>query len=171
MLWLYTFAFCTLMLMNSWWCRPLKIPYIMKVSRQKSLVASCTHRSLQKFCGTPHTFSLIQGIYCMNGVILNFHIKKFRGHAKSTKTVKLFCLKTFMVSGKLCTLWKYEFQCEQVLFWWTSEMGSYKTWTGLWTGFWTWWITIQNYELTCDSRVYHTFACPCFISTVIALQW
>ena len=35
----------------------------------------------------------------LNSAILKFHIKKFRGHANTVKTVKLFCLKTFMVYG------------------------------------------------------------------------
>ena len=37
----------------------------------------------------------------LNSAILTFHIKKFHGHAKSTKTMKLFCLKTFLAYSSL----------------------------------------------------------------------
>ena len=38
---------------------------------------------------------------------MNFHIKKFCRHAKSVKTVKPFCLETFVVYGSAHTVSKY----------------------------------------------------------------
>ena len=40
----------------------------------------------------------------LNSAILNFHIKSFMDMQKTTKTVKLFCLETFMVYGSMHAL-------------------------------------------------------------------
>ena len=72
------------------------ISYTMKVLRQKkSFAASCSRRPSRKiFCGITHSFLLNP---YLNSAILNFHSKSFTDMQKSTKTMKLFCLKIFMV--------------------------------------------------------------------------
>ena len=72
--------------------------YTIKVSRQKSFVASYTRRPSHKnFRKIPHT--LLNS--CLNSAILNFHMKSF---TDMQSNAKLFYLETFIIYSA-CAWW------------------------------------------------------------------
>ena len=77
--------------------KPLITVYYESFEPEKFRGKLYTKTFAKRLSWTPCSYFLL--IPYMNSAILNFHIKKFHGHTKSAKTVKLFCLKTFMVYG------------------------------------------------------------------------